>query len=41
MTRKTASAPPRREAKPRPFTVMVVDDEDDLRDSLVELLASA
>ncbi len=41
MTRKSASAPSRREAKPRPFTVMVVDDEDDLRDSLVELLAAA
>ena len=38
--RNTASAPSRREAKPRAFTVLVIDDEDDLRDSIVELLAS-
>ena len=41
MTRKTASAPSRREKAPRPFTIMVIDDEDDLRESLVELLAAA
>jgi CheY-like chemotaxis protein len=39
--RNTASAPSRRETKPRAFTVLVVDDADDLRDSIVELLASA
>ncbi|HEU4930123.1 MAG TPA: hybrid sensor histidine kinase/response regulator [Candidatus Krumholzibacteria bacterium] len=41
MTRRKTASAPSREISGRPFTVMVVDDEDDLRESIGELLAAA